>query len=287
VSAYAVPIALAAAAGFAAASVLQQRAVRLDPSDPGLDPRLLLRVLRRPLWLAGGTADLAGLGLQTLALAKGALALVQPLLVSGLIFAVPLGAAFDRRWPGRRDLTAVLLAALGLSAFLFVAAPAGGRADPSARAWIFIACASAPAITGCLLLARRSTGGRRAAYLGLATGGLYGVTSALLKVCAERLAGGHPLSLLTSWELWALVVAGGAGLALNQNAFQDGPLAASLTALTLTEPVVGVAIGATAFHEHLSVSGLRAPFLAAAAVAMTYAIWLASTGRRPPAGAGA
>lgn len=280
-SAYAVPVALAAAAAFAAASVLQQRAVRLDPSDPGLDPRLLLRVLRRPLWWAGGTADLAGVGLQTLALAKGALALVQPLLVSGLILAVPLGAAFDRRWPGRRDLTAVLLAVLGLSAFLLIAAPAGGGADPSPRAWIVIASASAPAITGCLLLAHRSTGGRRAAYLGLATGGLYGVTSALLKVCAERLTGGHPLSLLTTWEFWALVIAGATGLALNQNAFQDGPLAASLTALTLTEPVVGVAIGATAFHEHLCVSGVRAPLLAAAAVTMTYAIWLTSTGRPP------
>lgn len=274
-SAEAVLVALAAAGCFALASVLQQRAVRLERFHPALDPRLLLRVLRRPLWLAGEIADLAGVGLQTVALATGALAVVQPLLVSGLILAVPLGAALDRRRPGARDLAAVVLASTGLSAFLLTAAPAGGVVDPSGRAWIGIGAAAVPAVAGCLAVAQRSTGGRRATYLGLATGGLYGVTSALLKTNADRLAADHnPLLLLGTWQLWALIVVGGAGLALNQNAFQNGPLAASLTALTVTEPAIAVAIGVTAFHEQLSAGGLRAPLLAAAVGAMTFGIWL-------------
>src|SRR5205823_6869514 len=118
------------------ASALQQRAARAEPPHRAMDPRLLLRLLRRPPWLAGGLADLAGVGLQALALTLGALAVVQPLLASGLLLSVPLEAALDRRRPRALDVGAVLLAAAGLWAFLVVAAPAGGVAQPSARAWV-------------------------------------------------------------------------------------------------------------------------------------------------------
>ncbi len=281
-SAPAVPVALASAACFAVASALQQRAARAEPPHPTMDPRLLLRLARRRLWLAGGLADLAGVGLQALALTLGGLALVQPLLASGLILAVPLEAALDRRPPGRRDLAAALLAAAGLSAFLLAAAPAGGVPEPSTRAWAWTAVATGPVVAGCLLAGGRSAGARRATYLGLATGVMYGVTAALLKACAERLAT-DPITLLGRWQLYALIVIGVAALVLNQNAFQDGPLAAPLTALTLADPAVGVLIGATAFQESISAAGPRTPAVAVAAIAMACGIWLASRSA-PPAG---
>ncbi len=43
-----------------------------------------------PLWLTALLADVGGVGLQVVALHFGALALVQPLLVSGLLFALLL-----------------------------------------------------------------------------------------------------------------------------------------------------------------------------------------------------
>src|SRR5262249_46294170 len=98
---------------------------------------------------------------------------------------------------------------------------------------------------------------------------------------AERLAT-DPLSLLGRWQLYALILIGGAGLVLNQNAFQDGPLAAPLTALTLSDPAISVLIGATAFHEEISAAGPRLVALTAAAAAMACGIWLASTTRHLP-----
>jgi len=71
---------------------------------------------------------------------------------------------------------------------------------------------------------------------------------------------------------------------LNQNAFQGGPLAAPLTALTLADPAVGVVVGTTAFHETMSVAGARSLALAVAVAAMAVGVWLASTGRDVPAG---
>jgi hypothetical protein len=110
------------------------------------------------------------------------------------------------------------------------------------------------------------------------------VTAALLKACADRLAG-DPLSLLGGWQVYAFVVVGAAGLVLNQSAFQGGPLAAPLTALTLADPAVGVLVGASAFHESIAAAGPRAAALVAAAAAMACGIWLASTTRYVPGNA--
>src|SRR5690242_15890678 len=59
----------------------------------------------------------------------GALALVQPLLVTGLLFAAGLAAALRRRRhpPDRIMLAGVLCAAAGIASFLAVGRPGGGK----------------------------------------------------------------------------------------------------------------------------------------------------------------
>ncbi|MGH9114438.1 MAG: DMT family transporter, partial [Acidimicrobiales bacterium] len=83
--------ALAAAVAFAVAAVLQQESTECVPKDKSLSLRLLADLLRRPKWLAGGACLLAGFGLQALALAFGPVALVQPIVITELAFAIPLG----------------------------------------------------------------------------------------------------------------------------------------------------------------------------------------------------
>ena len=123
--------ALAAAGCFALTSALQQRVARQERPYRALDPRLILALLRRPLWLAGWVPDLAGTGLQALALSFGPITLVQPILVSGMFLAIPLEAGLDRRRPYRRDLLAVTVSALGLAAFL--CPPSRARASRTRR----------------------------------------------------------------------------------------------------------------------------------------------------------
>ena len=92
---------LAAAAMFGAASVLEERSTKQVPERAALSPR------RRPLFLASIAVNVAGAGLQVLALHFGSLTLVQPLLVLSLLFAVVIAAMVIRRrrrtwccWPG-------------------------------------------------------------------------------------------------------------------------------------------------------------------------------------------
>ena len=95
-------LALAAALLFALGTVLQQKAASTSPRRrraPGAG--LLLRMARRPVWLAGIAADAFGFVAQAVALTIGRLAVVQPLLVTSVVFALPLGARLTGQRVGR------------------------------------------------------------------------------------------------------------------------------------------------------------------------------------------
>ena len=77
---------LAVAASFctATASVCQRLGARTSEVT-GFDPRLILRLVRRPVWLAGIASMILGFGYQLSALRFGPLALVQPTLALELL----------------------------------------------------------------------------------------------------------------------------------------------------------------------------------------------------------
>jgi drug/metabolite transporter (DMT)-like permease len=249
---------LGAALCYAVASVLQQQAASGQPHDRSLRPALLLHLVARPRWVLGVLTDVAGYALQVVALAEGSLVLVQPLLVSGLLFALPLGAFAARTRLRAAEWVGALEVAAGLSLFLVVAAPAQGRPEASGVAWVAVIAATlGPAAL--LVVLAGPVGPRRAMSLGAATGLLYGLTAALTKASAHLLNAGV-VHALGRWELYALAVVGISGMLTAQSAFQAASLASSLPILTATDPVVSIAIGAVAFGESLNWRG-PAPLL--------------------------
>ena len=129
----------------------------------------------------------------------------------------------------------------------------------------------------CALAARRRPGRPAAALLGAAAGIAFAGTAALIKVCARQGSAGVG-NLLTHWPLYGLAAVGAVGLVLNQLAFQAGPLNASLPAITVTDPLVSVALGVWLFHEPVRHSGV-ALGLEAAALAVTSVAAVAVTRR--------
>jgi hypothetical protein len=275
----AVLLGFASALFFAFSSALEQHAAKQEKPTKAGDPRLLIRLLHRPLWVFGSIPDGFGTILQALALRFGPLALVEPLLMSGLFMAIPLEAALEKRRPHRKDLILAAVGIIGLVAFLIAADPRAGVAKPSTAAWIGVGLVVGGLIAICLMVAWRTSGAHRGTLLGIATGLLYAVGAALLKTISEDLGGGHPAMLLRNWHLYALIVVGVAALTLNQNAYQSGPIAAPLTAITLLDPFGGVVIGVTAYHETLSTGGIRLVVEVVAVIAMIVGILLASTTR--------
>ncbi len=269
----AIAIVLAVSAGFAyaLASVLQQRAASEAPPELSLRPGLLLALVKRPMWLFGTVVDGAAYALEAASLAFGSIIVVQPLLVSGLLWALPLTTIGRPERVTRREWIPAIALVAGLAVFVTVGDPHGGRSQASSLAWILTMLALSVPVVLAVTAARGAPPGRRALLLAFAAGCVYGLTAALTKSTLDLLDGGV-LELFTHWQPYVLVAVGFVGFLLNQSAFQAGHLAASLPAMAVTDPVVGCVIGVTLFGETLGATGpLAITATAVAIVVMTVA----------------
>jgi drug/metabolite transporter (DMT)-like permease len=247
--------ALGAGLCYALASVLQHRVAAAQPSEMSLRPRLLLELVKRPMWLFGVSLDIGAYLLEAAALSVGSIVVVQPLLVSGLLFALPLSALGGRRRPGRPEWTAAAAVTIGIATFVTVGAPSGGSSHAPVWQWaiVFAGCGS---IAGFAIVATRHAPPHyRALGLAFATGACYACTAALTKSVVDILGDHGVGGMVGAWETYALAVISVFGLLLNQSAFQAGHLAASLPALAVTNPVLSCIIGLTLFDETLGASG--------------------------------
>lgn len=252
--------ALAAGACFAVAGVLQQQAASARPPDEAMSFRLLGRLARRPLWLGGVLLAVPAYGFQSLALAFGPLSLVQPLIVSELVFALPLAAALHRMRLRAREWLGTLAVAGGLVLALVAADPRGGDPPAAHGAWLPALLAVCAATVLALAGARLTAGAVKASLTALAAGIVMGTQSVLLDATVARIRHGWADALL-SWQAWLLVAVSVLGLLLIQSAFQEGPLAASMPVIDAAEPAVAVILGVLLFDEevgHGAVSGVLA-----------------------------
>src|ERR1700754_1328444 len=122
----AIPAALGSAFCFGLTGALQHAAARRVAARPALHPSLLLDLGRQPVWLFSLLANVGGSALQLVALATGPLVLVEPLLVTGLLFAVLIRSYMARRPPRASVLIGASMCGAGLATFLVVARPTGG-----------------------------------------------------------------------------------------------------------------------------------------------------------------
>ncbi|MFI5987264.1 DMT family transporter [Streptomyces sp. NPDC051555] len=244
--------ALFAALSNALATVLQRRAALTVPQSDGFRFGLVLDLLRQPLWIGGILAVIAaGVG-QAAALSLGALALVQPLFVLELPFALLIASLVGRsRLPGALWL-AVAGVVVGLGVVLVAASPTGNRTHVPFDRWVLalVACAAAMAVTAAVGL-RRPPGRMRAGCLGAATAVGYALTAALMKSAVRVLDEDGLVGFLTVWQTYAFALSGICALLLLEHAMQGGPLVASQPALTLGDAGVSVALGVLLYEEHL------------------------------------
>ncbi len=244
---------LIAALLFAVSTVVKHRSAQAVATSSAARGRLFATVratLRHPYWLGGIALDAAALGFQVAALHLGPLAVVQPLLTVGLVLALLI----DRPRLSRRTLAWSLVLVGALAGLVFVAGTARapvavspGRLPTVAAIAIVIGV-----VAGCLLLARRRKAGpAQAVTLALGVGVTYAASAALLKVLSDRGVQHGLLAVATSWQLYAVVLCGGAGLLLNQLAFAAGPLRRTLPTIAAADPLLSVLLGVAIYHERV------------------------------------
>lgn len=246
----AVPSAVGAAAAFAVANVVQMCATRRVATRRLVDPGMLVRLASEPLWLAGLGASIAGFALEAVALAVAPIVLVQPLIVSELLFALPLAALLGGGRVGRRDWFGALLVTIGLAAFMLVLQPSDASHEASMRTWLLVVAVVAVVVVCAVALACRLRGIARTSALAMAAGTSLGVLSVFAKATLREFSAHGPRAF-GSAAPWALVLAGMVGLVLAQSAFRAGPLAVSLPLIDIGEPLVASLLAVVVFGERV------------------------------------
>ena len=262
----AVLVTLAAAVLFGLSTVLEQRSTKQVPVRGALSPRLLLDLAKRRMWLVALGIQITGNVLQVVALHIGPLALVQPLLVCDLLFAVLFAAAAWHRPPDRVLLGGVICCAAGVACFLAVARPGGGHRTVSGAAVLPGAVILVAVMAVCLAAAQWGPRSIRPLWLALACGVDFGITAFLLKLVPDTLPEGFS-DPLRQWPLYALVIIGPLGFLLNQDALQAGPLISPVLAvITTVDPLVSIGLAHVWLDEKIASSPLD---LAAEGISLT------------------
>ncbi|QHC27831.1 DMT family transporter [Streptomyces sp. HF10] len=241
--------AVAGAASNAVGTAFQRKAAAAS-SRGGI--RLLAELVRRPFWMIGMAGVICAALFQSLALVNGPLALVQPLFILELPFALLVAAPLMHRRLPPSGWWGVASCVAGLAVLLIAAAPHGALDQAPLTRWIPALCLCVGVMAGTVLLAAPGRpAARRAALLAAASATGNALTAALLKSASGTFADEGFLAFLRSWQTYGFALAGVAAVLLLENALQAGPLAAAQPALTIGDAVVSLALGIALFHERI------------------------------------
>ncbi|MER6561121.1 DMT family transporter [Streptomyces sp. NPDC001027] len=276
----AVLFAVLGAASNAVGTAFQRKAASTVDQGGGL--RLLLALVRRPAW-AIGIAGVAGAALfQALALVNGPMALVQPVFILELPFALLVAVPLLHRRLSAEGWTAVGAVVGGLALLLAAAAPSGTREQAAMVRWIPVLAITLGAMAGAVLLARSSSSRLfRAAALASAAAVGNALTAALLKSATGRLADDGLPAFFGAWQTYGFALTGIASVLLLENALQAGPLTASQPALTIGDASASLLLGVALFGERIRAGWWLLPQALGALVLLWGVLRLARVVPRP------
>ena len=137
-------------------------------------------------WLVGSGALLVGYVVQAIALDHGRLAIIQPLLVTTVVFALPLGYFFTSQSVGSREIVGAAIVVAGLAMYaIFGDRRAATRTRRTTSG--SLRCSSSPRCASCCSASRITRRRAPRRVLCVASGVLFGVSACLVKPTLEAL----------------------------------------------------------------------------------------------------
>jgi drug/metabolite transporter (DMT)-like permease len=250
-------LALLSAFCFALAAALQQRGqftlAGAGAAVKGLAG--LIRLLAVPVWLLGTLVLLLGYGTQGAALDRGKLVVVQPLLVTTIVWALPLGYWLTGQHVVREQVLGAGIVVVGLALFVLVGDPDAGVDNAATSSFVITAVAISAVVALILLWLRTTTvPAWRAAGLGVCAGLFYGLSATFSKPVINDL---H-VSIAEAagdWRTWALLGFGFIAFVVQQLSLATGQLAPAMAAVSVSNPAVSVLLGIVLFEERLTRPG--------------------------------
>ena len=235
-----------------ALNVIAQHLGSITSAEKSKGWRFVVALLRNPMWLAGWGALAGGFVFQALALYAGQLSVVQPLLVTELVFAL----ALRRVWLHQsiRGVTwwAAALTCVSLSVFLAMSEPQGGTHYPDSSAWATGGWGTVGAAAVLALLGMRGSVVRRTALLASAAGVMWALVATLVKTMTDTLTEFGVGGMFAHWPVYALAGAGLGAEVFHQTTLRVGPLSVSQPLLVIVNPIVSIALSVWIFEEHFT-----------------------------------
>ncbi len=238
-----------AAAFSSAANLMTQHAASVGAPKREKGWRLALYLVRQPLWLLGGAAAVGSYAFQALALHSGPLSVVQPVLVTELVFVLVLRRVWIRQDVTRAAWASVSVVCVALAVFLAAAEPTGGKPAPEAAEWLSAGLVFGGTIAVLAVLGRRGPPARRAAVFATAAALTWALEATFLKTVTQDLARSGIGGMLTNWPLYAFIAATVTGTVLQQAALHVGPLSVSQPFLVITDPFASIILSIWLFDE--------------------------------------
>jgi drug/metabolite transporter (DMT)-like permease len=232
-----VTAAVAAALAFGLAAVLQGIATRRTESVVGLDPWLLLRLLRQPVFVASLVLNLVGFALHVLALESLPLFLVQAVIASSVAVTAVLAVRVFRVALSRAQWAAVATVCVGLA---LLAGTAESDTDVTAGTAVRPGVLVVVVLVALLgAAAARAPGPTAEVLLGLLGGVAYGMVAV-----TARLLGDVPAAAVPSdGATYLLLLSGAVAYLLYTTAMQRGSVTTSTAAVVVTQTAVPAAVG--------------------------------------------
>lgn len=214
--------------------------------------KLTRHLFKHPLWLLGWIGLAASFVFQALALHSGLLSVVQPLLVTELVFTLVLRRVCLRQEIAPAAWGSAALTCAGLALFLEAADVRGIGVAPSPVAWVVavVACVGVAAVLA--WSGRTGPAGRRAALWGAAAATVWALEASFIKATTDALAQFGVSGTLERWPIYALAMGGAFGFLIEQTALRVGPLRNSQPMLVIVDPMVSIGLGVWLFNEHFS-----------------------------------
>jgi drug/metabolite transporter (DMT)-like permease len=267
--------ALLSAVCYGTAAALQAVAARAARDDRrGVDPRLLLRMLRQWRFIGSLGLDWAGFAAQAVALRVLPLFLVQSAQAASIAVTAVFAARWFRLTLTRTEWTSVAAVCAGL-ALLGASASSQGAGHATIGFHYGLLAAAVVLVAGGVLAGHLSDQTRTIA-LGVAAGLLFGVLGMAVRVLPGLAIG----TLLRDPATYAVVIAGITGGWLYASAMQRGSVVAATAVVLLGETVPPALIGLLLLGDHARPGWLPAAG-AGFAVALAGALSLARFGEIP------